>query len=196
MCQRLNIDRNSADRSRQGRHPWAQVAGESWKPVDTQGRIVRSPALEEWRALDAPTARSRTAGFATATARMAGQPLPLRLRARRPDDCEQCAQARDPHRPCSQTAVFPSTRTCSATPAASSSPMRVTIPDHCSTISATRISRIRCAIPTWHRMDSKDSGETELITPKTGRSGADWLGPHHRLEGEVVTRWSLKMSGW
>ncbi len=46
------------------------------------------------------------------------------------------------------------------------------------------------------RFKFKDSGETELITPKTGRSGADWLDPHHRLEGEVVTRWSLKISGW
>jgi IS30 family transposase len=53
----------------------------------------------------------------------------------------------------------------------------ITSADNCSTISATRISRIRCAIPTWHRIDSKDSGETELITPKTGRSGADWLDP-------------------
>jgi len=25
---------------------------------------------------------------------------------------------------------------------------------------------------------------------------ADWLDPHHRLDGEVVTRWSLKISGW
>ncbi len=73
---------------------------------------------------------------------------------------------------------------------------RVTTPDHCSTILATRISRIRCDIPTWHRINSKDSGGTELITPKTGRSGADWLDPHHRLEGEVVTRWSLKVSDW
>src|SRR5262249_46879833 len=57
---------------------------------------------------------------------------------------------------------FRSTRTCCATPAASSSPMTATTRGRCSTISGTRTSSTRSDTPKWRPTGSRTFGEADL----------------------------------
>jgi integrase len=62
---------------------------------------------------------------------------------------------------------LPSIHTCCATLAASSLPTMATTPALCSTTSGTRISSIRCAIPSYHLTDSETSGDNVSLAAKS-----------------------------
>jgi hypothetical protein len=64
---------------------------------------------------------------------------------------------------------FKFTRKCCVMPAASSWPIRASIPEPCSTISATKTSSTPSAIPSFHPTGSATSGEISV-------DGRDWRG--------------------